>query len=115
MVLFANIRLFSQTYADAESEARTLRGSPRIFWAGLLFRGLARPGCKEIAHPALTFNAKQVSATLLCYFNIIAFRIGNGTFIVAVPCSTGIAQNCDAGRLESCSHIVNILPAAHRD
>ena len=85
------------------------------FWTGLLFRGLTRPGCKEIAHPALTFNAKQVLVPLLCYFNIIAFRIGNGTFIVAVACGTGIAQNCDAGRLESCSHIVNILPAAHRD
>ena len=80
-----------------------------------IFRGLTHRGCKEIAHTALSFNAKQVLAPLLCYLYVIAFGIGNGTFVVAVACGAGIAQNCDAGSLESRSHIVNILPAAHRD
>lgn len=41
------------TYACAEGEARALRGLPRSFGMGVLFRGLAHPGCKKIAHPAL--------------------------------------------------------------
>lgn len=115
MVLF---RKYTAFFSDLCLRGRRGTHTPWLasqFEMGRLFRGLAHPGCKEIAHTALSFNAKQVLAPLLCYLYVIAFGIGNGTFIVAVACGAGIAQNCDAGSLESCSHIVNILPAAHRD
>ncbi len=120
----------------ARKARRALRGLPRIYGWSPFSGGLrtavvknsrilrftavyvsSHAACtpREIAHTALSFNAKQVLAPLLCYLYVIAFGIGNGTFVVAVACGAGIAQNCDAGSLESCSHIVNILPAAHRD